>query len=362
MKQLFITILCAFLSFFINAQITVIDTDIIDIGDIIYEALDSVSGSSIQIGSAGANQTWDFSALQENEVDIIEHVDPNSTPFGTIHPTSNICTDDDQYIYFNKSSSGVEIVGFDDISLLNPVIILPLPLVYGLQVSTGPTIALDEAEENTFLPDSLAVFVTLGGAHTVDSIGVQSVFENSFTVDGYGDVIIPIGTFPTLRLNASTINTTTYSIYCTDTLFGLASGWYPLPQQILPSEFDTSYFYQWWSNDPLVKFTLVNIDVDEFGNNQGHIQFLTANPSLISEEGDDLEINIFPVPTSDFITIECLDKNQVSLQLFDVFGKVVLEKSLDYTTQLDMSAFAKGVYYLSLKTEKQSITKKIILE
>ena len=362
MKQLFITILCAIISFSINAQITVTDTDIVNVGDIIYEALDSVSGSSIQIGSAGANQTWDFSFLQENEVDAIQHIDPNSTPFSSIHPTSNICIDGDDYIYINKSSSSVDIVGFDDISLLNPVTILPLPLTYGLQFSTGPVIALDQAEENVFLPDSLASLITFGAAHKVDSFGINTVIEHTFYVDGYGDVIIPIGTFPALRLNASAINTTTYSLYCTDTLSGLASGWYPMPQQIFPSESDTSYFYQWWSNDPLVKFTLVNIDVDEFGNNQGYVQFLTTNPSSLSEERDNLDVNVFPVPTTDFITIEISGRNQLSLQLIDVFGKVILDKSLDYTTQLDMSGFSKGVYYLSLNTDKESVIKKIILE
>ena len=40
----------------------------------------------------------------------------------------------------------------------------------------------------------------------------------------------------------------------------------------------------------------------------------------------------------------------------------ILEESLQYTTQLDMSVFAKGIYYLSLKAGKKSTTKKIIIE
>ena len=136
----------------IFAQITVTDTDIVNIGDVIYEALDSVSGSAIQIGPAGANQTWDFSNLQQNDVNIIEHVDPNSTPFGFMHPTSNICAeDDDQNLYMNKSSTGVEMVGFDDVQLLNPLTILPLPLTYPMQYSTGAILALDQRMENSFI-------------------------------------------------------------------------------------------------------------------------------------------------------------------------------------------------------------------
>ena len=43
------------------AQITVTDTDLIGVGDIIYQANDTLPGSTITPGNAGANQTWDFS-------------------------------------------------------------------------------------------------------------------------------------------------------------------------------------------------------------------------------------------------------------------------------------------------------------
>jgi len=363
MKTKLFTIALAFIGLNSLAQITVEDINIVDIGDVIYEALDSVSGSAIQIGPAGANQTWDFSNLQQNDVNIIEHVDPNSTPFGFMHPTSNICAeDDDQNLYMNKSSTSVEMVGIDDLSLLNPVTVLSLPLTYLMQFSTGAILALDEIEENTFIPDSLAPLMTFGQAHTIDSINVQVIFESSFNVDGWGNVIIPMGTFPALRLYVSTTNTQTVFLYCTDTISGISSGWYPAPQQLFPTGTETDYFYQWWSNDPAVKFTLVNIDVDEFGDNDGSsVEFLTNNLTSIKER-DDLEVSVFPVPNTDFLTIELLAKNKVSLQLVDVSGKSVLEKDFINTTQLDLSVFAKGIYYLSFKNEKKSITKKVIIE
>jgi len=347
------------------AQITVTHTDIIDVGDIIYEALDSVSGSAIQIGSAGANQTWDFSNLQQNEVNSIEHIDPNSTSFGFMYPTSNICADNgSQKIYMNKLSTGVEMVGVDDMPLLNSVTLLPLPLTYNMQYSTGAILALDQTQENPWINDTLAPLISQYQAHTVDSINIQVTFESSYNVDGWGDVIIPMGTFPALRLYVSSTNTQTGYLYCTDTISGTGSNWYPVPQQLqqlFPTETETEYFYQWWSNDPAVKFALVNIDVDEFGNNDGYVQFLTNNSTSI-EEREDLEVSIFPVPTTDFVTIELLNNKQVFVQLVDVSGKVVLEESFQNTTQLDMSVFAKGSYYLSLKSEEYSLVKKIIIE
>ena len=346
----------------IYAQITVTSNDIIDAGDIIYEALDSVSGSSIQIGPAGVNQTWDFSNLQNNEVNVIEHVNPNSTYFGSIHPTSNICTiEDDENLYVNKSSTGVEVVGVDDVQLLNPITILPLPLTYPMQFSSGDILALDEVDEMSFIPDSFALLMSFGAAHTIDSISIQVIVSSSYNVDGWGDVIIPMGTFPALRLYVSTSSTQTISLYCTDTIFGLNSGWYPAPQQLFPTETETEYFYQWWSNDPSVKFALVNIDVDEFGYNDGEINFLT-NSIMSVEEESDLQFSVFPVPATYNVTIEAKFNELADLTLADVNGKIVLNKQFSQTTSLDLENIAKGIYYLSLSTSEGKLTKKIIVE
>ena len=363
MRTKLFTIALAFIGLNSLAQITVEDINIVDVGDVIYEALDSVSGSAIQIGSAGPNETWDFSALQQNDVNIIEYVNPNSTPFGFMHPESNICTEDDgQNLYMNKSSIRVEMVGIDDNQLLNPVTILPLPLTYGMQYSTGAILAFEQIEENSFYHDSLAPFISQFQAHTLDSIKLEVTLGSSYNVDGYGDVIIPMGTFPALRLYVSSTNTQTFSVYCTDTTMpGTGSNWYPAPQQLLPSETNSEYFYQWWSNDPAVKFTLVNIDVDEFGNNYGHVEFLT-NPLTSIEERNDLEASVYPIPTSYKLIIESKSSNLTDLTLFDVMGKLVFSDKFSGTTQIDLTQISKGIYYLHLKTTEGELTKKIIVE
>jgi hypothetical protein len=345
-----------------SSQITVTDNDIIDVGDNIYEALDSVSASAIQIGSAGTNQTWDFSNLQQNEVNIIGYVNPSSTPFGFMHPTSNICAQNDgENIYFKKSSTAAEIVGFDDVPLLNPILALPLPLIYPMQFSTGPILAIKETEANAFLSDSLAPLMTFGAAHTIDSINVQVTLESFYNVDGWGDVIIPMGTFPALRLYVSTTNIQTISFYCTDTILGTNSGWYPAPQQLFPTDTETDYFYQWWSNDPVVKFALVNINVDEYGYNYGEILFLTNNTTSL-EEKNDLSFSIFPIPATYSLTIESEENMTTDLILRDINGKLILESQFNTSTSLSLDGVAEGIYYLTLKTEKGELTKKVVVE
>ena len=348
------------------SQITVTDSDLIDVGDVLYEAVDSVSGSTIQIGSSGANQTWDFSMLEENEVNSIEYLDPTSTPFGFMHPTANICTNEyGEYQYFNKSSSSVQIVGFDDQQALNPLTVLPLPLTYPMQFSTGPILVINETEENPFFPDSIAPLLTFGAAHTADSIKFEVVVENNFVVDGYGDVILPMGSFSALRVAVTSTNTQNMFIYCTDTLSGIASGWYPVPQQIFPSSGETEidYFYQWWSNDASAGFTLVNIDVDEYGYNDGDgkVQFLTNNPTFI-EENNDLEVSVFPIPAIDKLNIDTHYDEFVNLEVLDAAGRLVLKKDFLKATSIDLSDFAQGFYSVNFITTKGRLTKNILVE
>jgi hypothetical protein len=220
---------------------------------------------------------------------------------------------------------------------------------------------MDTALVNVFLPDSVALLITTGQAQEIDSIGVQVEIQTDFDVDAYGNVTIPLGTYDALRLKANQITTTNFFAYCTDTLLGTGSGWYPMPSQIFPSEVETITSYQWWTNDPSVKFAIVEMTMDSVGNIE-ELLFLTNPGATFIQDQPPLDVSVYPIPSTNFLTIELLDDQNASLKLIDALGKVVLEESFNYTTQLDMSVFAKGIYYLSLKTEEQSVTKKIVIE
>ena len=372
MNRILLTLVFIFVTIYAFSQITVTDNDIIGIGDNIYEAIDDVSGSAIQIGSSGANQTWDFSTLQQSTVNIIEHVDPSTTYYGSLHSISNICAlDDGQSLYFKKSSSAIELVGIDDQPLINPILSLPLPLTYLMDTSTSPVLGINESFYNDpfsfiFVEDSIAPLITSGSAHKVDSIKVQALSESSYNVDGYGDVIIPMGTFSALRVAVVSTNTTDVYLYCSDTLSGVNSGWYTAPPQLLqglplPTGTEIDYFYQWWSNDPSVKFALVNIDVDANGYNDGKIQFLTTNMASI-ENRNDLRFSIFPIPATYSLNIESEKNLTTSVKLKDINGRLILKKEFNTSITLCLNNLAKGIYYLNLNNMEGELIKKIVIE
>jgi len=211
------------------------------------------------------------------------------------------------------------------------------------------------------LPDSIAVFVTMGQAQQIDSIKFVVESSTEFNVDAYGSITIPMGTFDALRVKMDDITTTDYSLYCTDTLLGINSGWYPMPAAISPAEVEITSSYSWWTNDPLVKFALVQMGIDSLGEIDVVDFMHSPVPASVANLSAD-NINIYPIPATKILTVATQNNELTILNLVDVNGKLILKKEFMQSTNLDVSQIAKGIYYLNLSTSEGKLTKKIVIE
>ena len=358
MKKKLFTIALVLASINISAQITVTHTDLVNVGDIMYQANDTTPASSLSVGNSGPNQIWDFSALQVQDYSATEFIDPLGTPFANYHPTANLCIDDGgEYIYINKNAQGLSLVGFDDVPY--PQLVLPLPLDYLATTNIGPVIIMDSVMENTFIPDSVAFLITLGLAQKIDSLQIYIQSSTEFNVDAHGDITIPMGTFDALRVKSDGVTTTDYFLYCSDTIFGNGD-WYPMPATIFPSEVEITSSYAWWTNDPLIKFALVQIEVDSDGEINA-VDFMHSPSSSVNDLPNH-NFNIFPIPATSNLTIEAQNNELTALELVDINGKEILKKEFTQIANLDVSQFATGMYYLNLKTVEGTFTKKIFIE
>tara|TARA_B100001540_G_C15810087_1_gene644075 strand:- start:1600 stop:2688 length:1089 start_codon:yes stop_codon:yes gene_type:complete len=362
MKTKILTIVLSVFSVFTFSQITVTDADLLGIGDVIYQAYDEMPSPSISPGNPGSNQTWDFSSLNATESESLEIISPVGTPFESNHPTANMCieTEESEYIYINKSSSGLSLVGFDDIPY--PQLILPLPLTYGSSTSIGPSTILDSSMINMFVADSLALLFSLGQAQTIDSIKIVINATTDFNVDAYGSVILPMGTFECLRLKAEDITTTEYFAYCTDTLFGgIGSNWYAMNSTIFPSDVETNSSFQFWSNDPLAKFVLANFYLDSAGNVE-EVEFLESSGVSSVSESNNTYFSVFPIPATYNVTITSESNDEVNTVLSDINGREVKRFEFINSITLNLEDLDKGTYILNLKTENGELVKKLIVE
>ncbi|TDY11926.1 T9SS type A sorting domain-containing protein [Meridianimaribacter flavus] len=83
--------------------------------------------------------------------------------------------------------------------------------------------------------------------------------------------------------------------------------------------------------------------------------------TLSDEEVAFEEINIYPIPATDELTIENTTQQDFALQLFDINGKLIkVEQLLNYRNNLDVSSFNSGVYILKLSNQSGVYTKRII--
>jgi hypothetical protein len=99
---------------------------------------------------------------------------------------------------------------------------------------------------------------------------------------------------------------------------------------------------------------------------QGVIQ--PINSSLKIKDGDiktDLIdfVKVYPNPTKNLLSIELIETENITIQLFDALGKLILEmKNRTQKTTLDMNSYSIGNYYLvafNSKDQTQKLSFKI---
>ena len=94
--------------------------------------------------------------------------------------------------------------------------------------------------------------------------------------------------------------------------------------------------------------------------------FYTVVHSLIDNFSSS-EFNIYPNPTTGIVNIEFTNISEdIKVKLFNVLGEIVSEniemKTKNKTTlKIDLSTFAKGIYFVELESEKSIVNQKLIL-
>ncbi len=68
---------------------------------------------------------------------------------------------------------------------------------------------------------------------------------------------------------------------------------------------------------------------------------------------DDININVYPNPTTHFINVE--SNKSSNLNIYDINGKQVLNRTIDTSEQIDLTALSPGTYFLKFKQDNQII-------
>jgi hypothetical protein len=215
------------LPFVVQAQITITNNDILNLLGKTQVLRDDTTGSvTVNVGTAGANQTWDYRTQVINgENFTTQYLLPQNTPFAAQFPQANFAQKIEftgvfaglAYSYSTVTANAWTLVGtaitFQDTTVVDTLneLVVPLPLQFNRTWS----------------------------ATTVDSIGDPATFaivvktSSVATVDAWGTIRLPFGDASCLRIRSNDTDIT--RIYINGMLF--------------QSDTSTSISYTWASRD-----------------------------------------------------------------------------------------------------------------
>jgi hypothetical protein len=341
-----------------QAQITITDQDIFKmIGTVVEAEVDTIGSVTVDIGSAGPNQTWDFMSLTLNGFKLpIEYIVPANTPFELDFPSANFVqksTFSEQgfngniYTYHKVSNNEFEHLGngiqVGDLTFLQPggAEDVPLPLTY----------------ETTWTISTAETLSSFPGFYTIEKINAD------YSVDGWGRLKIPTGDFQTLRVKEN------YS--------GVTENY--VANVLISTKTTQTISYTWigQSTTILLRITSSNGETDPDFNTASEVWRISGiTPSTV----DDLSADITPLDfdlnqnypnpfnPETIISYSLPRKSDVTISIYDITGRLIdnispgLQSAGTHEIRLQAAHhLASGAYMYRIQAGDFVSTKKMIL-
>ena len=339
------------------AQITITKNDFAVAGDTFR--VSTAAGIGINnVDSTGANMTWDYSGLTAITQRVDTFVAVSATPFLYQFYFNN------QFTYPNTKATVATKIPTPTLPQGAPI---TLSNTYGFykvntqafaQVGFGATIS----GLPTSIPYDSLDYVYRFPMNYGNSDSCKYKFQLSIPnigylrrratrvneVDGWGTLITPYGTFPTLRVKSTTYATDT--IYITQLMFGT---------QIVQAP---SVEYKWIGTTSGIPYLTVNA-TDGPNPTISSIVYRDSVRQVINlgmkEENPIQESTIYPNPANDYCTLSFSLKHagNISIELFDAKGasvrKVMNAFLPDGMTRLPLTIkdIKPGLYFAKISTE-----------
>jgi len=331
------TFLAVFIfAFSLNAQISLNSDDIIGSGKVIELATDYTPDASVTPGLAGANQTWDFSALSVDDLETLLTMNPDWTPYSFFFPNANLVmysTEDSVYMYMQNSTAALSMLGMYGTFLDS----IEMPIIY-----TPPLILAEfpvQYQNHKDSDASFSFFMPISGIPSVDSAKFKMDVITTTDIDAWGTITIPLGSFEALRFY--TVEESTDSIW-----FKMGGFW-----TFYMMEKDISNTYSWWSNDNATGYILVEFDYFAANDSVGEVTFLNSSPtnSIASKQTSSL-ISIYPNPSDNYINFDYDGGSDAKIEIFDITGKFLCRENIirKQVLQLSLENYPSGVYFYKL--------------
>ncbi len=360
-KTCLLSFIVLFFSIIANSQIVVNNTDMPAVGDKINVST-AVSVGNIDYTLTGADFTWDFTTLAPISQTVDTFVTVISTPiyyYPSFIASANqalkqaninlgILQMSNVYNFYNSSNTSYSLIGYA--AQINNI---PIPLKY----NTADRIIKFPLNYGNI--DSTNSIATLN----IPSVGYFSeTKKRKNSVDGWGTLKTPYGTFPVIRIKSVIYQKDTLSL---DTI--------PFP---LPAIIRNIVEYKWIGKNfgiPLLEITETSVGImPSFTTTITYIDSVrNLNPFGIEKIISNESISIYPNPANDQFTLKYnLAKSvDVDIRIYDLTGKEI--KILDQgikdkgnnqkTFSPSTEKIQKGVYFVKFKFNQIVFTRKLVI-
>jgi hypothetical protein len=296
--------------------------------------LQNIRSIGLVAGPAGANQTWDYSAVIDTGAAYVESIiSAAASAAASSYPSASLAL---TYSANPDTVNGYERLSGDSLTYLGT-------FISGLSTLTYTTPRLlfkypfsyTDAYANDFA----------GLSDNGDTItGIDSV-----VADGYGTLKLPGQTFTNVLRYKLTQHT--HQV----TSFGFS-------QDIYQVEYD--YYIPGYHNYLFtLAFTTTYINGNAYSGVSG--QYAKSVNTGIDDLKTDMSLSVYPNPSSGIFTIDISDAELIGagVTICDLMGKKVMETKLTESKQLiNLNGAAKGLYILSINKDGKTLSKKLSVE
>ncbi|EDP96455.1 T9SS type A sorting domain-containing protein [Kordia algicida OT-1] len=105
------------------------------------------------------------------------------------------------------------------------------------------------------------------------------------------------------------------------------------------------------------------------GSHQDFVQIINGQNRVATDEPDKFdpvttpEVSVYPNPSKGLFNVNLGSMSEANLAVLDITGKTIVSKNATTNVEtLDLSKYAKGIYFLRIKNHETFITKKLIVE
>ena len=332
-----------------SGQISLTSDDLLGlIGSTSIVLADTTDLITVDVGTAGENQTWDFSPLQLHG--IIENYSfesPNQTIYADSFPQANLI----QHLFFDMDP--LHTYTFYDVKpqYMN---------VAGYVFYTQGWTTVEKDSNKTALPIKYGDNWVTG---EIDTVGYP-LYDSTFTtIDGWGTITVPAGTFDCLRFRY-------------DRRFNVIQiGGRPPVVTVI----DTGTIsYEWYTKDHFLvaSVEIPGLESDVNFTNVSNVSLLqdvvissvTENVNTKQPHNFSLQQN-YPNPFNPktIINYQLSMNSDVSLIVYDVTGKEIVKLVSQYQTAgqyavvFDATNLPSGIYFYKLQAGEFVETRKMIL-